>query len=167
MPIRTFHLRFNVASTISRCHFSETRQRLRRMSAFCVGRVARQCGTHGDRGLICLAAPPGSTFVLHLRQRGAQVEGHLEEMLLLCQRSEEYNQFMLAKMADAVAPAILGANRENAFRCARPMGAQLYLGRLSISALPQASLHRHQCDKGTFCLACCRLCDPLARIRMA
>ena len=43
-------------------------------------------------------------------------------MLLLCQRSEEYNQFMLAKMADAVAPAILGANRENAFRCC--MGAQ-------------------------------------------
>ena len=38
-------------------------------------------------------------------------------MLLLCQRSEEYNQFMLAKMADAVAPAILGTNRENAFRC--------------------------------------------------
>ena len=48
----------------------------------------------------------------------AQVESHLEEMLLLCQRSEEYNQFMLAKMADAVAPAILGTNRENAFRCA-------------------------------------------------
>ena len=46
-----------------------------------------------------------------------QVESHLEEMLLLCQRSEEYNQFMLSKMADAVAPAILGTSRENAFRC--------------------------------------------------
>jgi hypothetical protein len=47
----------------------------------------------------------------------AQVESHLEEMLLLCQRSEEYNQFMLSKMTDAVAPAILGTSRENAFRC--------------------------------------------------
>ena len=52
------------------------------------------------------------------------MEGHLEEMLLLCQRSEEYNQFMLAKMADAVAPAILGANRENAFRWAHRTCAQ-------------------------------------------
>ena len=46
-----------------------------------------------------------------------QVEGYLEEMLLLCQRSEEYNQFVLGKMANAVAPLTLGASRENAFRC--------------------------------------------------
>jgi hypothetical protein len=44
------------------------------------------------------------------------VEGYLEEMLVLCQRSEEYNGFMLAKMAEACAPALLGAARENAFR---------------------------------------------------
>ena len=47
----------------------------------------------------------------------AQVEGYLEELLLLCQRSEEYNQFMLGKMQEAVAPKTLGASRENAFRC--------------------------------------------------
>lgn len=45
-----------------------------------------------------------------------EVEGHLEEMLLLAQRAEEYNQFMLAKMADAVAPAPLSAAYHNAFR---------------------------------------------------
>ena len=45
------------------------------------------------------------------------MEWYLEEMLLLCQRSEEYNQFMLAKMHAAVAPRTLGAGRENAFRC--------------------------------------------------
>ena len=47
----------------------------------------------------------------------AQVEGYLEELLLLCQRSEEYNQFMLGKMQEAVAPKTLDASRENAFRC--------------------------------------------------
>lgn len=45
-----------------------------------------------------------------------QVESYLDEMLLLAQRAEEYNQFMLAKMADAVAPAPLSAARHNAFR---------------------------------------------------
>jgi hypothetical protein len=45
-----------------------------------------------------------------------QVEGYLEEMLMLCQRSEEYNHFMLERMAAACAPKLLGANRENAFR---------------------------------------------------
>ncbi|KAK9830013.1 hypothetical protein WJX72_009198 [[Myrmecia] bisecta] len=45
-----------------------------------------------------------------------KVEGCLEEMLLVCQRSEEYNQFMLAKMSGAVAPKALGASRENTFR---------------------------------------------------
>ena len=45
-----------------------------------------------------------------------QVEGYLEELLLLCQRSEEYAQFVLGAMAAAVAPAVLGAARENAFR---------------------------------------------------
>lgn len=46
-----------------------------------------------------------------------QVEGFLEEMLLLAARAEEYNQFLLAKMADAVAPAPLSAARHNTFRC--------------------------------------------------
>ena len=45
------------------------------------------------------------------------MEGYLEEMLLLVQRAEEYNQFMLAKMGDAVAPAPLSAARHSAFRC--------------------------------------------------
>ena len=49
---------------------------------------------------------------LHVRQ----VEGYLDELLLLCQRSEEYTQFVLGAMAAAVAPAVLGAVRENAFR---------------------------------------------------
>ncbi len=44
------------------------------------------------------------------------MEGYLEELLLLCQRSEEYAQFVLAAMAAAAAPAPLGAARENAFR---------------------------------------------------
>lgn len=44
------------------------------------------------------------------------MEGYLEEMLVLCQRSEEYNSFMLGKMAEACAPALLGAASENAFR---------------------------------------------------
>lgn len=44
------------------------------------------------------------------------MERYLEEMLVLCQRSEEYNTFMLGKMAEACAPALLGAASENAFR---------------------------------------------------
>ena len=47
----------------------------------------------------------------------AQVEGFLEEMVLLCQRSEEYSQFMVAKIGAAAgaAPAEASA-RETAFR---------------------------------------------------
>lgn len=44
------------------------------------------------------------------------MEGYLEEMLLLAQRAEEYNQFMLAKMTEALAPAPLPAARHNEFR---------------------------------------------------
>ncbi|CAK0785054.1 hypothetical protein CVIRNUC_008259 [Coccomyxa viridis] len=46
-----------------------------------------------------------------------QVEGFLEEMVLLCQRSEEYSQFMVAKIGTAAgaAPAEASA-RETAFR---------------------------------------------------
>ncbi len=42
----------------------------------------------------------------------------MEEMLLLCQRSEEYNQFMLAKLgsAGAVSPTAESAGLENTFR---------------------------------------------------
>ena len=47
----------------------------------------------------------------------AQIEGFLEEMVLLCQRSEEYSQFMVAKIGTAAgaAPAEASA-RETAFR---------------------------------------------------
>lgn len=45
-----------------------------------------------------------------------QVEGFLEELLLLCQRSEEYTQFLLARMAEVAAPAPLPPARETALR---------------------------------------------------
>jgi hypothetical protein len=45
-----------------------------------------------------------------------QVEAYLEEILVLYQRSEEYNTYLLACMANAVAPEPLGGSRENAFR---------------------------------------------------
>lgn len=49
-----------------------------------------------------------------------QIEGYLEEMLVLCQRSEEYNQFMLAKLTCAAAgsgsPKADTASLENSFR---------------------------------------------------
>ena len=45
-----------------------------------------------------------------------QLEGKLEEILVLCQRAEEYNQFMLAKAAEAAKPKILPTSHENAFR---------------------------------------------------
>jgi hypothetical protein len=45
-----------------------------------------------------------------------QVEAYLEEILALYQRSEEYNTYLLACMANAVAPELLGGARENAFR---------------------------------------------------
>ena len=45
-----------------------------------------------------------------------QLEGKLEEILVLCQRAEEYNQFMLAKAAEAAKPKLLPTSHENAFR---------------------------------------------------
>lgn len=46
-----------------------------------------------------------------------QIEGFLEEMVLLCQRSEEYNQFMVAKIgAVAVAAKAEAAAQETSFR---------------------------------------------------
>lgn len=57
------------------------------------------------------------TWTCKCASKRLQVEGYLEEMLLLVQRAEEYNQFMLAKMGDAVAPAPLSAARHSAFRC--------------------------------------------------
>ena len=75
------------------------------------------------------------------------MEGYLEEMLLLAQRAEEYNQFMLAKMTEALAPAPLPAARHNDFR--RVMTA---LGRWPGLCNQQAS--------GTTCIRldalCCR-----------
>lgn len=45
-----------------------------------------------------------------------QLEGTLEEMLIICQRAEEYNQFMLVKAAAMCAPNPMPAARENALR---------------------------------------------------
>lgn len=45
-----------------------------------------------------------------------QLEGLLEEMLMLCQRGEEYHQFMLARVAEAFSPKIVPPSHENAFR---------------------------------------------------
>lgn len=45
-----------------------------------------------------------------------QVEEYLEEVLVLYQRCEEYNAYLLAAMAAAVAPDPLGAAREQAVR---------------------------------------------------
>lgn len=44
------------------------------------------------------------------------VEDYLQELLHLCQRSEEYNRFMLNKMAELVAPNPLSPIRETSFR---------------------------------------------------
>jgi len=60
------------------------------------------------------AAPAASTPPAPVDPR--QVEAYLEEILVLYQRSEEYNQYLLACMAAAVAPDPLGGGRENAFR---------------------------------------------------
>lgn len=45
-----------------------------------------------------------------------QVEQYLDEVLVLAQLCDEYNQYVLAAMAEATAPEPLGAARENAFR---------------------------------------------------
>ena len=52
--------------------------------------------------------PPLSAF--------PQVESFLEELLLLCQRSEEYTQYLLARMGEVAAPAPLPPARETALR---------------------------------------------------
>ena len=44
------------------------------------------------------------------------MEEYLDEVLILYQRSEEYNQYVLAVMADAVSPKALGTAHEAAFR---------------------------------------------------
>jgi hypothetical protein len=44
------------------------------------------------------------------------VESFLEELLLLCQRSEEYTQYLLARMGEVAAPAPLPPARETALR---------------------------------------------------
>ena len=45
-----------------------------------------------------------------------QLEGLLEEMLMLCQRGEEYHQFLLARVGDAFSPKPVPAFQENSFR---------------------------------------------------
>jgi hypothetical protein len=44
------------------------------------------------------------------------VEAFLEELLLLCSRSEEYTQFLLARMAEVAAPDPLPPARETTLR---------------------------------------------------
>lgn len=46
------------------------------------------------------------------------MDDYLEEMLLLCQRSEEYNTFMLTKLtaAGAASPTAQSSGLENTFR---------------------------------------------------
>ena len=55
----------------------------------------------------CLPACPSASL---------QVESFLEELLLLCQRSEEYTQYLLARMGEVAAPAPLPPARETALR---------------------------------------------------
>lgn len=45
-----------------------------------------------------------------------QVEEYLDEVLVLAQMCDEYNQYVLAAMSEATAPESLGAARENSFR---------------------------------------------------
>ena len=45
-----------------------------------------------------------------------QVEAFLEEILLLCQRSEEYTTYLLARMGDVVAPDALPPSKETHIR---------------------------------------------------
>jgi len=45
-----------------------------------------------------------------------QVEEYLDEVLVLAQLCDEYNQYVLAAMSEATAPESLGAARENSFR---------------------------------------------------
>ena len=45
-----------------------------------------------------------------------QVAGHLEEMLGLAKASEQYNQYMMGNMSDAVAPEALDPEVDNRFR---------------------------------------------------
>lgn len=50
------------------------------------------------------------------RASALQLEGLLEEMLMLCQRGEEYNHFMVSKLGQAFSPKAVPAAHENAFR---------------------------------------------------
>mmetsp|Transcript_32816 Transcript_32816/g.77788 ORF Transcript_32816/g.77788 Transcript_32816/m.77788 type:complete len:739 (+) Transcript_32816:153-2369(+) len=45
-----------------------------------------------------------------------QVEVYLEEIVMLSQRSEEYNEFMLSRLREAAADPVGAASHENAFR---------------------------------------------------
>ena len=51
------------------------------------------------------------------------MEGYLEEMLLVCQRSEEYNQFMLGKMAADHGLSGLSMGMSDDFETAVMLGA--------------------------------------------
>ena len=75
---------------------------------------------HTSVGGSCSVAHLFEAFLMLMWRMGLQIEGYLEEMLLLCQHSEEYNQFMLAKLTGAAAgmgsPKADTAALENGFR---------------------------------------------------
>ncbi|EIE27386.1 COG4-domain-containing protein [Coccomyxa subellipsoidea C-169] len=74
----------------------------------------------GEIGTLSVAKRTSAPAQASLAVDPRQIEGYLEEMLLLCQRSEEYNQFMLAKLTAAAAgsgsPKADAASLENSFR---------------------------------------------------
>ncbi|KAK9907313.1 hypothetical protein WJX75_001280 [Coccomyxa subellipsoidea] len=74
----------------------------------------------GEIGTLSVAKRTSAPAQASLAVDPRQIEGYLEEMLVLCQRSEEYNQFMLAKLTGAAAgsgsPKADTASLENSFR---------------------------------------------------
>lgn len=59
---------------------------------------------------------PGCFTCLKIKAGFLQLEGPLEEMLVLCQRAEEYTQFILEAAAGASSPGRTPAARENQLR---------------------------------------------------
>ncbi|GMH33415.1 hypothetical protein BSKO_01249 [Bryopsis sp. KO-2023] len=72
-------------------------------------RLVKEVGLRKHKDMALMA---GTTTLVDPRE----VENFLQEVLLLCQRSEEYNQFMLGKMSAAIAPNPLSPIRETTFR---------------------------------------------------
>ncbi|CAD7704433.1 unnamed protein product [Ostreobium quekettii] len=106
-----------IASLQQECDAQGSRIIQRFLEAKKLLRLVKEVGLKKNKDMALMAA---SATLVDPRD----VEGYLEEVLLLCQRSEEYNLFMLGKMADAVAPKTLSPVRETSFRG----------GQLSVSA---------------------------------